>query len=223
MTTTTIRKVMFIAADQWRGECLSAAGHPLVRTPHLDALAAEGVLFRNHYCQASPCGPSRTSMLTGMYLMNHRSGRNGTPLDARHTNLALEVRKGGYDPTLFGYTDTSVDPRRYPPDDPALKTYEGPMPGYRIGMIFDDYMNAWMNDLRHKGYDFKGREDVFKPRDVALPAGRGPSQPLRPFIPSKHFVTKWLRSAAWILPALCGYRATNCRPDGAIAPMFARG
>src|SRR3546814_14552470 len=104
MSETAIRKVLFIAADQWRGECLSAIGHPVVRTPHLDALAAEGVLFRRHYCQASPCGPSRTSMLTGLYLMNHRSGRNGTPLDARHSNLALEARKGGYAPTLFGHT-----------------------------------------------------------------------------------------------------------------------
>src|SRR5690606_39631778 len=96
--------------------CLSALGHPCVRTPNVDALARRGVLFRRHYASASPCGPSRTSMHTGMYLMNHRSGRNGTPLDARHTNLALEVRKGGFEPTLFGYTDTSVDPRRYAPE-----------------------------------------------------------------------------------------------------------
>ncbi len=163
MSATTIRKVLFIAADQWRGECLSAIGHPVVKTPHLDALAAEGVLFRRHYCQASPCGPSRTSMLTGMYLMNHRSGRNGTPLDARHSNLALEARKGGYDPTLFGYTDTSVDPRRYAPDDPALKTYEGVLPGFTVGLQLPDHMAAWIADLKGKGYPIAGRHDVYKP------------------------------------------------------------
>jgi arylsulfatase A-like enzyme len=163
MSETAIRKVLFIAADQWRGECLSAIGHPIVKTPHLDALAAEGVLFRNHYCQASPCGPSRTSMLTGMYLMNHRSGRNGTPLDARHTNLALEARKGGYDPTLFGYTDTSVDPRRYAPGDPALETYEGVLPGMTVGLQLPDHMAAWIADLKAKGYPIDGRHDVFNP------------------------------------------------------------
>jgi hypothetical protein len=98
------RKVLFISADQWRGECLSAAGHPVVRTPHLDALAADGVLFRRHFTVTSPCGPSRSSLQTGLYLMNHRSGRNGTPLDRRHTNIAREVRKIGLDPMLFGYT-----------------------------------------------------------------------------------------------------------------------
>ena len=86
----TPRKILLISADQWRAECLSAVGHPLVKTPHLDALARDGALFKRHYSVCAPCGPSRTSLLTGMYLMNHRSGRNGTPLDARHSNLALE-------------------------------------------------------------------------------------------------------------------------------------
>jgi arylsulfatase A-like enzyme len=66
--------VLFICADQWRGDCLSARGHPNVRTPNIDALAADGVLFANHFSQCTPCGPSRTSLLTGLYLMNHRSG-----------------------------------------------------------------------------------------------------------------------------------------------------
>ena len=65
------RKVLFISADQWRGECLSNLGHACVRTPHLDRLASQGVLFRRHYAQCAPCGPARTSMLTGLYMMNH--------------------------------------------------------------------------------------------------------------------------------------------------------
>ncbi|MBV5324080.1 MAG: sulfatase-like hydrolase/transferase [Rhodospirillaceae bacterium] len=74
------RKVLFISADQWRGECLSALGHPTVKTPHLDALIADSVLFKRHYTVTAPCGPARASLNTGLYLMNHRSGRNGTPL-----------------------------------------------------------------------------------------------------------------------------------------------
>jgi arylsulfatase A-like enzyme len=170
----TPRKVLFISADQWRGECLSARGHPVVRTPHLDALAADGTLFSRHYTVTSPCGPARASLQTGMYLMNHRAGRNGTPLDRRHTNMALEARALGFDPTLFGYTDTSADPRGLAPGDPALRTYEGPLPGYRIGRLFPDHMAAWMADLRAKGYDVAGRKDVYRPRPGAVaPEGRG--------------------------------------------------
>jgi arylsulfatase A-like enzyme len=169
------RKVLFISADQWRWECLSALGHPVVKTPNLDALAADGVLFRNHFAQATPCGPARASMLTGLYLMNHRSCRNGTPLDARHTNLALEARRGGYDPTLFGYTDSSADPRGRDPEDPALKTYEGVLPGMTVGVQVPDHAAPWMAYLKSRGYDFpNGRFDVYKPRSgYNLPEGRG--------------------------------------------------
>ncbi len=160
----TARKVLFISADQWRAECLSTLNHPVVTTPNLDRLAQRGVLFRQHYASCSPCGPSRTSMHTGMYLMNHRSGRNGTPLDARHANLAREVRKGGFEPVLFGYTDTSVDPREYEPGDPILNTYEGVLPGFAVGLQLPDHMAAWIADLRAKGYDLpNGRRDVYRP------------------------------------------------------------
>ena len=91
---------------------------------------AGGVSFRRHFAQAAPCGPSRASLYTGMYLMNHRSVLNGTPLDARHDNVALVARRLGYDPALFGYTDTSVDPRTVAPGDPRLRRYEGVLPGF---------------------------------------------------------------------------------------------
>jgi arylsulfatase A-like enzyme len=86
------KNFLFITADQWRAECLSVLGHPTVKTPNLDALAADGVLFRNHFAQCIPCGPSRASIFTGMYLQNHRSLENGTPLDARHTNMHWNSR-----------------------------------------------------------------------------------------------------------------------------------
>lgn len=146
------RNILFITADQWRAECLSTLGHR-VRTPNLDALAAEGVLFRRHYANAVPCGPSRASLHTGMYLQNHRSGTNGTPLDARHTNWAIELRHRGYDPVLFGYTDTANDPREFAPDDPILKSYEGPLPGIRPVVQMGTFPDAWADWLEELGYD----------------------------------------------------------------------
>ncbi|HEY4378206.1 MAG TPA: sulfatase-like hydrolase/transferase, partial [Acidimicrobiales bacterium] len=79
----TRQNVLYITVDEWRGDCLGVAGHPVVRTPNLDKLAARGVLFANHWSVTAPCGPSRASLHTGMYLMNHRSVENGTPLDDR--------------------------------------------------------------------------------------------------------------------------------------------
>jgi arylsulfatase A-like enzyme len=168
--------VLFICADQWRGDCLSALGHPVVRTPNLDALAQDGVLFRNHFGQCTPCGPSRTSLLTGLYLMNHRSGRNGTPQDYRHTNIALEARKAGHEPALFGYTDSGVDPRGKDPSDPALTAYDlGVLPGFTTPLHMTDEQGPWVADLIAKGYDLpEGRRDVYKARQgFRQPKDRG--------------------------------------------------
>ncbi len=120
---------------QWRGDCLSVAGHPVVKTPNADALAAEGVLFRRHYGGAAPCSPARACLYTGLYQMNNRVCRNGTPLDARHGNIALHARSLGYDPTLFGYTDVSLDPRLLAPATPRLQSYEGVLPGFTVAPV----------------------------------------------------------------------------------------
>lgn len=153
MSNKEIRNILLISVDQWRAECLSSAGH-MVQTPNLDLLAADGLAFRKHYTQCVPCGPSRTSLLTSMYAMNHRHVSNGTPLDGTFTNIALEVRKKGYEPTLYGYTDTPVDPRGRVANDPDLKTYCGVMPGFRVGSLVSEEMAVdWFGELKEKGYD----------------------------------------------------------------------
>ncbi len=147
------KNILFITADQWRGECLSATGHPHVKTPNLDALAKDGVTFKSHYAQATPCGPSRASLYTGMYMLNHRSVLNGTPVDRRHTNIALETRKAGYKPVLFGYTDFSHDPRHYAPGDYVLESYEGVLPGMVPVSHLNSSAQPWLADLKSKGYE----------------------------------------------------------------------
>jgi arylsulfatase A-like enzyme len=171
------KNVLFITADQWRGDSLSAVGHPCVETPNLDRLAAGGVLFRRHYSQATPCGPGRASLYTGLYLHNHRSVVNGAPLDLRHSNLALEARKAGYDPALFGYTDVSADPRAHHPGDPALASYEGLLPGMTPIIMVKDDQRPWLAHLKAKGYQIPaGKHEVFRPQeDYPGAAARGPT------------------------------------------------
>jgi arylsulfatase A-like enzyme len=154
MTNRT--NILLITADQMRADAMGCAGHPLVRTPNLDRLAGQGAIFRRHYSQCPPCGPSRTALLTGMYLMNHRSVQNGTPLDAGFTNLALEVRALGYEPWLIGYTDTTMDPRVVHPNDPRLKRYEELLPGimqYAPGSEWGTFDTDWRRWLRERGHD----------------------------------------------------------------------
>jgi arylsulfatase A-like enzyme len=169
--------VLLVTIDQWRADSLSCAGHPCAQTPNIDRLAARGVRFARHYAQAAPCGPSRASLLTGTYLHNHRSVGNGTPLDARFTNLALEVAALGMRPTLFGYTDTTVDPRTVTdPDDWRLRTYEGVLPGFEVEVRLPEAAEAWLEWLGTKGYDVPDSVwDLYADRDHAEADGRGPT------------------------------------------------
>ncbi len=156
--------VLLITCDQWRGDCLSAAGHPVVKTPNVDALAAEAVLFRSHYAGAAPCSPARACLYTGLYQMNNRVCRNGTPLDARHGNLALAARALGYDPTLFGYTDVSLDPRTLSPGDPRLTSYEGVLPGFSVRRLLPEHQRPWLSWLAERGIDASaGFPDIHRP------------------------------------------------------------
>jgi arylsulfatase A-like enzyme len=59
--------VLLLFADQHNADVMGCAGHPIVKTPNLDQLAAKGVRFTRAYCQDGICVPSRTSLMTGLY------------------------------------------------------------------------------------------------------------------------------------------------------------
>ncbi len=159
------RNVLFITADQWRGDCLGVAGHPVVKTPNIDRLAGDGVYFSRHFCQAVPCSPARAALYTGLYQMTNRIVGNGTPLDHRHDNIARALRRAGYDPTLFGYTDQSVDPRTTDAGDLRLTTYEGILPGFSVRQGLPENVDPWLSWLKRRGHalpsDFW---DIYRPR-----------------------------------------------------------
>ncbi len=77
--------ILFIMADQHRGDCLGADGNPDIRTPNLDALAREGVRFRNAYTSTPSCIPARAAILTGLSPWHHGLlGMGGWPIPARY-------------------------------------------------------------------------------------------------------------------------------------------
>lgn len=188
--STSPRNVLFIALDHWRAEALGAAGNRLIRTPHLDALAAQSVLFRRHYGQCAPCAPARASLLTGMYQHNHGVKRNGTPLAAGFTNVALEMRKSGYEPALFGYTDTTYDPRGRAPQDPALRSYESVLPGFDPVVPLTDLPLPWLAHLEAQGYAFGADvQAAYRPGQRA--PGEGPTRAPAQF-KAEHSITAFL-------------------------------
>lgn len=147
------QNILLVTLDQFRGDCLSLLGHPVVRTPNLDALSRHATTFTQHYSQAAPCSPGRASLYTGMYLMNHRVCFNGSPLDDRFDNVARVARRHGYAPALFGYTDQGVDPRATTSaNDSRLSTYQGVLPGFDWVLDLSEPYTPWLTHLRTHGH-----------------------------------------------------------------------
>jgi len=163
---TPPKNILLIVVDQWRADFVPHLGASFLRTPNLDRLCREGVTFRNHVTNAVPCGPARASLLTGLYLMNHRAVQNTVPLDARHTNLAKQLRLLGYDPALIGYTTTTPDPRTSGPRDPRFTTLGDLMDGFRSVGAFEPNMDGYFGWLAHQGYHLPPRRE-----DIWLPEG----------------------------------------------------
>ena len=186
--------ILFITADQWRAECLSVLDHPVVRTPNIDQLAKEGVLFSQHYAQAAPCSPSRVSLHTGMYLHNHRVCINGTPLDIRHTNWALEATKAGYSPQLFGYTDTALDPRGLKINDHRLKHFSEALRGMNTDIIYQQNMPLnWISFLRDHGYRIPANpSEIYSLVKSGTQWEDGGDYPLPSIIPKEHQETRFM-------------------------------
>ena len=163
--------VLFIVIDQLRADCLWGGLADVTPMPNLRALMNEAVSFTRHYSVVNPCGPSRASILTGQYAMNHGAVRNGTPMPHDTPNIATEVRKAGYLPLLYGYTDSGQDPRQFAPGDPALTSYEEVMPGFHeaVEMRLEASL-PWRADLIAKGYDVPPYPEIFKPNGPELDA-----------------------------------------------------
>ena len=146
-------KILLIVIDQFRADCLNGALADAAPLPNLNALMNDATCFERHFTVTTPCGPSRASLLTGLYAMNHRSVRNGSPLAAHHRTIGTHLRSAGYEPMLFGYTDTSLDPTGKHPNDPDLKNYEGLAPGFdEIVRLRFENPASWTGYLKSKGY-----------------------------------------------------------------------
>lgn len=94
--------VLLIMADQMAPQALPLYGHPVVKTPHISALAEHGAVFNNAYCNFPICAPSRYSMLTGRLPSSIDAFDNASEFPASIPTLAHYLRAIGYHTALSG-------------------------------------------------------------------------------------------------------------------------
>lgn len=102
MAATAKPNILFVMADQLAARYLPFHGHPLVQTPHLSRLAAEGVVFENAYSSSPLCAPARATVMNG--LLPSRTGvyDNAAEFPSAIPTWAHYLRKEGYKTCLSG-------------------------------------------------------------------------------------------------------------------------
>jgi choline-sulfatase len=94
--------LLFIMSDEHSRRVLGCYGHPMIRTPHLDALAARGVRFTDAYCNSPICVPSRASFATGRYVHDIGFWDNGIPYDGTVPTWGHRLREAGHTVVSIG-------------------------------------------------------------------------------------------------------------------------
>lgn len=93
---------LFFMTDQHRFDWLGCTGHPVVRTPQIDALAAQGTLFETFRTAMPVCMPNRASMMTGRYPSVHGLRSNGCVLSPRANTFVDVLAASGYRTAAIG-------------------------------------------------------------------------------------------------------------------------
>lgn len=119
--------LLFLLSDDQRHDLLSCAGHPILRTPHIDKLAAQGTRFVNNFCSTAICCTSRASILTGLHEQSHKISDFKTPLSPELEALSFPrlLRQAGYKTGFIGKYGVGGDAA---PEHLFDKTYGPPGP-----------------------------------------------------------------------------------------------
>jgi len=122
-----------IVTDQHRADHLGCAGHPVLRTPHIDRLAEGGVRFSRAYINNPLCMPSRATMFTGRTPRGHGVRTNGIPLDPAIPTMTDALYASGYRTHGIGKVHLSnfifssdlevpaLDPKQFPEADSSWR------------------------------------------------------------------------------------------------------
>jgi arylsulfatase A-like enzyme len=94
--------VVYIVTDDQRYDAMSCAGHPFLKTPHCDRLAAEGARFTNAFVTTSLCSPSRASSISGLYAHTHGVINNFTEFPDDLPSLPKQLQAAGYETAYIG-------------------------------------------------------------------------------------------------------------------------
>lgn len=154
--------VIFVFADQWRAHDLGYNGNKQVKTPAIDKLASESVIFSNAVSGCPVCSPYRASLITGQYPLKTGVFYNDKPLNPNATSIARVYKKAGYETAYIGKWHLNG----HQPGEPTFEARQKFIPrerrqGFDFWQVLEcthDYNNSYYYEdtpkrLQWEGYD----------------------------------------------------------------------
>ncbi|HEX2184606.1 MAG TPA: sulfatase-like hydrolase/transferase, partial [Chloroflexota bacterium] len=177
--------VLFITADQFRGDFLSCAGHPVVRTPHLDALGLRGAYLPDAYAPVPVCVPSRYAFMTGRSPLSFGMRGNGArPIPQDAVTLPAAFAGAGYRTAAIGKMHFT----------PWTEPY-----GFHTFVVSEEG-RQWRDTTRHSdgGDDYQAylREVGWGGYERAHAIGNNAVQTSASPLPLEHYHTTWCARSA---------------------------
>ena len=96
------KNMLYIISDEHSRAALGCYGHPLVKTPNLDRLAAQGVRFTNAYTPSPTCVPARASLATGRWVHQLGTWSSAEPYEGQAPSWGERLRADGHRVTSIG-------------------------------------------------------------------------------------------------------------------------
>ena len=146
-TATEQPNIVFILVDDARWDDLGCTGHPFSKTPNIDRIAREGILFRNAFATTVICSPSRASILTGLHTRTHGiiDNTDRSPASHKLATFPQWLQRAGYETAFIGKWHMGNDDSRRPGFD-----YWACLKGQ--GSSFDPELNVNGKAVQTKGY-----------------------------------------------------------------------
>ena len=200
---------LFFCVDQMRADHMACAGNPVVQTPSLDALAADGVRFDRAYCSNPLCMPSRATLFTGLTPRGHEVRTNGIPLDPRYPTVGEALGDAGWRThsvgklhmrpfgTPEGLAPEDIDPLEWPESrslwyNGRLKAVPTPYYGFQsVELITSHGHNAhgdygrWLDAQHPRG------QELMRP-DAGQPSPRGADRTWTMALPEELHYNTWV-------------------------------